>query len=114
MYSYGFATIASAIPAYAKRGDVIFADKGINIIFLRFLNYYNNVEAKLNFWTINYKVLSESARDILLPGNRKHRQIGSQGIFGLELNMFISSYNSNLNSWDLLTFLFLLAILLIH
>jgi hypothetical protein len=28
LYSYGFATIASAIPAYAKRGDVIFADKG--------------------------------------------------------------------------------------
>ena len=25
MYSYGFATIASAIPAYSKRGDVIFA-----------------------------------------------------------------------------------------
>ena len=24
LYSYGFATIASAIPAYAKRGDVIF------------------------------------------------------------------------------------------
>ncbi len=28
LYSYGFATIASAIPAYAKRGDVIFVDKG--------------------------------------------------------------------------------------
>ncbi len=25
IYSYGFSTIASAIPAYAKRGDVIFA-----------------------------------------------------------------------------------------
>ena len=25
LYSYGFATIASAIPAYSKRGDVIFA-----------------------------------------------------------------------------------------
>ncbi|KHN79256.1 Serine palmitoyltransferase 1 [Toxocara canis] len=30
LYSYGFATVASAIPAYAKRGDVIFADKGVN------------------------------------------------------------------------------------
>uniref|UniRef100_A0A1I7ZLI3 Serine palmitoyltransferase 1 n=1 Tax=Steinernema glaseri TaxID=37863 RepID=A0A1I7ZLI3_9BILA len=28
LYSYGFATVASAIPAYAKRGDVIFVDKG--------------------------------------------------------------------------------------
>ena len=24
VYAYGFATIASAIPAYAKRGDIIF------------------------------------------------------------------------------------------
>ncbi|KAK5965349.1 hypothetical protein GCK32_005957, partial [Trichostrongylus colubriformis] len=30
LYSYGFATIASAIPAYAKRNDVIFVDKGVN------------------------------------------------------------------------------------
>ncbi|XP_038598492.1 serine palmitoyltransferase 1 [Tachyglossus aculeatus] len=26
LYSYGFATVASAIPAYAKRGDVVFVD----------------------------------------------------------------------------------------
>jgi serine palmitoyltransferase len=25
IYSYGFSTIASAIPAYSKRGDIIFA-----------------------------------------------------------------------------------------
>lgn len=25
IYAYGFATIASAIPAYAKRGDIIYA-----------------------------------------------------------------------------------------
>uniref|UniRef100_A0A7E4WCP6 Serine palmitoyltransferase 1 n=1 Tax=Panagrellus redivivus TaxID=6233 RepID=A0A7E4WCP6_PANRE len=30
LYSYGFATIASAIPAYAKRGDIIYADKAVN------------------------------------------------------------------------------------
>ncbi|XP_067626375.1 serine palmitoyltransferase 1 isoform X2 [Eurosta solidaginis] len=30
VYSYGFSTIASAIPAYAKRGDVIFADEKVN------------------------------------------------------------------------------------
>ena len=30
LYSYGFATIASAIPAYAKRGDVIIADEGVS------------------------------------------------------------------------------------
>merc|ERR1712142_98511 len=30
LYSYGFATIASAIPAYAKRGDIILADEGVS------------------------------------------------------------------------------------
>eukprot|EP00128_Syssomonas_multiformis_P007808 Colp12_sorted_trinity150504_noHs@12096 len=35
LYSYGFSTIASAIPAYAKRGDVIFVDKGANFAIQR-------------------------------------------------------------------------------
>ncbi|CAH1773901.1 unnamed protein product, partial [Owenia fusiformis] len=30
LYSYGFATVASAIPAYSKRGDVIFCDDGVS------------------------------------------------------------------------------------
>jgi len=30
IYSYGFSTVASAIPAYAKRGDIIFADERVN------------------------------------------------------------------------------------
>lgn len=29
VYSYGFSTIASAIPAYAKRKDIVFADEGV-------------------------------------------------------------------------------------
>lgn len=29
LYSYGFATISSAIPTYSKRGDVIFCDEGV-------------------------------------------------------------------------------------
>ncbi|XP_069686959.1 serine palmitoyltransferase 1 [Periplaneta americana] len=30
VYSYGFSTVASAIPAYSKRGDVIFVDENVN------------------------------------------------------------------------------------
>nr|CAD7600275.1 unnamed protein product [Timema genevievae] len=30
VYSYGFSTIASAIPAYAKRGDILFVDCKVN------------------------------------------------------------------------------------
>ncbi|ESO93781.1 hypothetical protein LOTGIDRAFT_182203 [Lottia gigantea] len=30
IYSYGFATISSAIPAYSKRGDIIYCDEGVS------------------------------------------------------------------------------------
>lgn len=30
VYSYGFSTAASAIPAYCKRRDIIFADEAVN------------------------------------------------------------------------------------
>ncbi|XP_047122470.1 serine palmitoyltransferase 1 isoform X1 [Hydra vulgaris] len=30
LYSYGFSTVSSAIPAYSKRTDVIFCDKGVS------------------------------------------------------------------------------------
>jgi len=30
IYSYGFATVASAIPAYAKRGDLLFVDEAVS------------------------------------------------------------------------------------
>ncbi|GFS10508.1 serine palmitoyltransferase-1 [Elysia marginata] len=30
LYSYGFATIASAIPAYSKRGDIIYVDENVS------------------------------------------------------------------------------------
>ncbi|PIK33693.1 putative serine palmitoyltransferase 1 [Apostichopus japonicus] len=30
LYSYGFSTVASAIPAYAKRGDIIYCDEGVS------------------------------------------------------------------------------------
>lgn len=30
IYSYGFSTVASAIPAYSKRGDIIFADESVH------------------------------------------------------------------------------------
>jgi serine palmitoyltransferase len=30
IYSYSFSTVSSVIPAYAKRGDVIFVDEGVN------------------------------------------------------------------------------------
>ncbi|XP_017027839.1 serine palmitoyltransferase 1 [Drosophila kikkawai] len=30
VYSYGFSTVASAIPAYAKRGDIVFVDEAVN------------------------------------------------------------------------------------
>ena len=58
---------------------------------LSFLNIFK----KLNFEITNFNFLSESAKYILYPKNRKHRTIGTYGILDRELNMFFSSYNSN-------------------
>ncbi len=35
IYSYGFSTVASAIAAYAKKNDVVFADERINFAMQR-------------------------------------------------------------------------------
>uniref|UniRef100_T1J9G1 Serine palmitoyltransferase 1 n=1 Tax=Strigamia maritima TaxID=126957 RepID=T1J9G1_STRMM len=43
LYSYGFATIASAIPAYSKRGDVIFVDEGVNFAIQKGLSASRSV-----------------------------------------------------------------------
>lgn len=53
LYSYGFSTVASAIPAYAKKGDIIFCDEAVSFPIqkglvasrscLRFFKH-NNVE----------------------------------------------------------------------
>jgi len=36
LYSYGFSTIASAIPAYAKKGDIVFVDEAVNFAIQKF------------------------------------------------------------------------------
>jgi serine palmitoyltransferase len=38
LYSYGFSTVASSIPAYAKQGDVIFADESVHFAIQKGLN----------------------------------------------------------------------------
>lgn len=35
LYSFGFSTLASAIPAYAKKGDIIVADECVNFALQR-------------------------------------------------------------------------------
>jgi len=60
LYSYGFATISSAIPSYAKKGDIIFVDEEVNfaiqkglqasrstIVYFRH-NDYNHLEDLLD------------------------------------------------------------------
>ena len=55
LYSYGFATIASAIPAYAKRGDVIFWYVTNGIFPLR--NSDSDSDADLDSKPYGYMVL---------------------------------------------------------
>lgn len=66
LYSYGFATVASAIPAYAKKGDIIYVDKGIALLYvvavgLAFtcawaVSGYNRVEARRCIEGVNFAI----------------------------------------------------------
>ncbi|KAL9919331.1 serine palmitoyltransferase 1-like [Glossina fuscipes fuscipes] len=38
VYSYGFSTVASAIPAYSKKGDIIFVDAAVNFAIQKSLD----------------------------------------------------------------------------
>ena len=60
-----------------------------NYIFLYNCSLKNNVDSKLlffnilkksNFESTNFKLLSESAKFILFPKNKRHRTMGSFGI----------------------------------
>ncbi|XP_064625474.1 serine palmitoyltransferase 1-like [Lineus longissimus] len=65
LYSYGFATIASAIPAYSKRTDVIFCDEGVSFAIQKGLQASRS---KLMFFKHNdmddlERLLKEQERD---------------------------------------------------
>ena len=59
LYSYGFATVASAIAAYAKKGDILFVDEAVNFsiqqgnkaFLLNFLSWtcYRNLGLKIQY-----------------------------------------------------------------
>lgn len=40
LYSYGFSTIASAIPAYAKRNDILYADEAVSFSVRQVRRWY--------------------------------------------------------------------------
>ena len=62
LYSYGFSTIASAIPAYAKTGDVIFVDEKASFAIQQgcgqfFFEKLEELQKKI-FWEKLYSQLS--------------------------------------------------------
>ena len=71
-----------------------FSLNNVRISKLKFLLINKN----FNFEVTNFYLLSESAKFILYPKNKKHRSIGTYGILDRELDMFFSSYNANWNS----------------
>ena len=67
LYSYGFSTIASAIPAYAKKGDVIFVDEAVNFAIQKGLDASRS---KIKYFKHNNiedleRILDEHAKDEL-------------------------------------------------
>lgn len=54
IYSYGFATIASAIPAYSKRGDIVF----VYVIFCSYLWHFGCFLKKEGFFVAKFNLIS--------------------------------------------------------
>ncbi|XP_053965587.1 serine palmitoyltransferase 1 [Anastrepha ludens] len=86
VYSYGFSTIASAIQAYAKRGDVIFADEKVNFAIQKGLDasrstiyYYKHN----NMADLERLLIEQQQRDIKNPNKaaKTRRFIVSEGIY---------------------------------
>ncbi|KAJ6567424.1 hypothetical protein DFH09DRAFT_1363576 [Mycena vulgaris] len=46
IYSQGFSTISSVIPAFCKRGDIIIADRGVNFAIQRGVRWYDHTDLK--------------------------------------------------------------------
>ncbi|XP_059608632.1 serine palmitoyltransferase 1 [Phlebotomus argentipes] len=70
VYSYGFSTIASAIPAYAKRTDICFVDEAANFAIQKGLDasrctvvYFRHNDMK----DLEEKLLEQSAKDVENP-----------------------------------------------
>ncbi len=84
IYSQGFAAVSSVIPAFAKRGDIIFADRGVNFAIHKGLQisrsqikYYAHGDMK-----DLERVLQAVERDNKRKGGKlKRRFIVAEGIF---------------------------------
>lgn len=86
VYSYGFSTIASAIPAYAKRGDVVFADEMVNFAIQKGLDasrstiyYYKHN----NMADLERLLIEQQERDVKNPKKaaKTRRFLLAEGIY---------------------------------
>ncbi|KAH8403736.1 hypothetical protein KR215_001847 [Drosophila sulfurigaster] len=86
VYSYGFSTVASAIPAYAKRGDIIFVDEDVNFSIQKGLDasrstivYFKHNDAK----DLERLLQEQEKRDIKNPkkAQKTRRFLVVEGIY---------------------------------
>ncbi|EEB13768.1 serine palmitoyltransferase, putative [Pediculus humanus corporis] len=86
VYSYSFATMASAIPAYCKRGDIIFVDEAVNFSIQKGLDasrsnifYYRHN----NMTDLEDKLIKQSKMDLKNPKKaaKTRKFLITEGIF---------------------------------
>ncbi|XP_023167349.2 serine palmitoyltransferase 1 [Drosophila hydei] len=86
VYSYGFSTVASAIPAYAKRGDIIFVDEGVNFAIQKGLDasrstivYFKHNDVK----DLEQLLVQQDKRDQMNPkkAQKTRRFLVAEGIY---------------------------------
>ncbi|EDW02122.1 serine palmitoyltransferase 1 [Drosophila grimshawi] len=86
VYSYGFSTVASAIPAYAKRGDLIFVDEAVNFAIQKGLDasrstivFFKHNDAK----DLERLLVEQAQRDLRNPKKalKTRRFLVAEGIY---------------------------------
>ncbi|XP_034654085.1 serine palmitoyltransferase 1 [Drosophila subobscura] len=86
VYSYGFSTVASAIPAYAKRGDIIFVDEAVNFAIQKGLDasrstivYFKHNDVK----DLERLLVEQEKRDLKNPKKalKTRRFLVAEGIY---------------------------------
>ncbi|XP_071072673.1 serine palmitoyltransferase 1 isoform X2 [Dasypus novemcinctus] len=67
IYSYGFATIASAIPAYSKRGDIVFVKLSKFSTLYQETQKMNRFQASVSFKDVAVEFTPEEWQHLTLP-----------------------------------------------
>ncbi|NXD17987.1 SPTC1 palmitoyltransferase, partial [Nothocercus nigrocapillus] len=107
IYSYGFATIASAIPAYSKRGDIVFKERASFFSFNFSVNYLSPLNSLLKSYRHTLPGIQRAAQKHLLKSASAIRifleESLSFGVLGEHGRGITEHFGINIDDIDLIS-----------